>query len=82
MATYFANFYANNGTHYMNPITDTNKARLIKDIRLIAEGERFLGNTCSWRVWIESDGYYIKIASGGLNENGKRWRDDSEEIFF
>lgn len=30
MATYFANFYANNGTHYMNSITDTNKARIIK----------------------------------------------------
>lgn len=33
------------------------------------------------RIW-ETAGYYIQIASGGLNENGKRWRDDSEEILF
>lgn len=78
---YYANFNANNGTSYGKPITGTNKAELIKDIRSIAEAERFAGNECSWCVYTkDSNGDYISVARGGMLPNGCRWRDNSEEL--
>ena len=72
MKTYQANFYANNGTRFIKPIEDTNLKRIIKSVRETAEGERFLGNECSWSVWIkESD---EEVASGGVCSNGMRYR--------
>lgn len=68
---YFANFKANNGTHYQNPIEDTNKARIIKDIRDIAEGNRFENSECSWLVWDETG---TEVARGGCRSDGKRYR--------
>lgn len=46
MTTYYANFNANNGTRFQNPIKDTNLKRIIKSIRETAEGERFANNEC------------------------------------
>ena len=78
---YYANFDANNGTHYGTPITGTNKKELIKDIRSIAEAERFAGNECCWCVYIkDSDGDSVSVARGGMVSNGCRWRDNTREI--
>lgn len=38
---YYANFNVNNGTHFEYPIVDTNKKRIIKDIKEIAKGNIF-----------------------------------------
>ena len=48
---YKANFSANNGTTMMHPIEGNDKAKLLKDIREIALGNRFAGNSASW--WVE-----------------------------
>lgn len=63
---YYANFCANNGTQFREPICGTNKKKLIKDIRRIAEGNRFSCNECSWCVYIESGGFRISVARGGM----------------
>lgn len=63
----------------MEPITGTNKSVLIKDIRHIAEANRFAGNECSWSVFKEGDNY-ISIARGGMWPDGSRWRDNTPEI--
>lgn len=76
---YYANFSANNGTHYNKPICGANKKRLIKDIREIAEAERFSGNECSWIVYTKSGNGYISVASGGKTSGGRRWRDNTCE---
>ena len=68
---YFANYNANNGTRFQEPIEGTNKDQIIKDIREIAEGNRFDGSTCSWEVWTENG---KEVASGGCNSNGRRYR--------
>lgn len=80
MQTYYANFNANNGTCNGTPITGANKKELIKDIRHIAEGNRFAGNECSWLVWVESGENCISVAKGGMLSNGTRWRDNTREI--
>lgn len=41
--TYYANFNAN-GTHLQNPISDTNKRRILADIKEIAMGYATDGN--------------------------------------
>lgn len=82
MTTYYANFEANNGTRYAAPIKGTNKAKLIQDIRSIAEAERFQGNECSWRVWIKDGEDCINIAHGGISDNGSRWRDNERYIMY
>ena len=50
---YFANFNANNGTSYREPIEGYNKKELLKKIRSIALGNRFQGSMCTWMVWDE-----------------------------
>lgn len=69
---YYANFNANNGTRFINPITDTNKARLIKRIRQTAAAERFKGNTASWYVWYEDKSFYkpCYVAAGVIYDWG------------
>lgn len=74
MKTYKANFKANNGTRFMNPIEGTNLKKIIKDIREIAEGERFEGNECSWWVYTEEDGRDTAVAAGGMMSDGTRYR--------
>lgn len=64
---YYANFTANNGTSLIEPLEDTNKARIIKSIREIANGERFAGNTCRWHV---SDETHQIIAAGYTDRDG------------
>jgi hypothetical protein len=71
---YYANYTANNGTTLMNPLTGTNKNELIKDIRHLANGERFDKNTCSWCVWIEKNGDAVEVAAGGTDCNGRMYR--------
>jgi len=45
----------------MEPITGTNKSILIKDIRHIAEANRFAGNECSWSVFIKEGDNFISV---------------------
>lgn len=75
MKTYYANFYANNGTRWAKPITSNNKKELIKDIRKTAEGERFFNNECSWEVWTYEGDREVTIARGGITSWGKRYRE-------
>lgn len=75
--TYYANFRANGNTSCSQPITGTNKKRLIQAIRRIAEGNRYKNSECYWSVWIEFNAPYraIKtIARGGMRKNGTRYR--------
>ena len=75
MKTYYANFVANNGTRFMNPIKDTNLKRIIKGVRRCAESERFLYNSCSWSVWIYNrNGFEQIVAAGGMDTRGVRYR--------
>ena len=81
MTVYYANFYANNGTRWRHPITDTNLKRIIKDVRSSAEAERFLGNDCRWSVWIDDGGNYPKyVAAGGYNACGGRYRVSDRDL--
>ena len=85
MKTYYANFNANNGTHFQKPIEDTNLKRIIKSVRETAEGERFANNECGWSVWIEDesrrDGCRY-VAMGGMYSNGKRYRVSPSELMY
>ena len=67
---YYANYNAN-GTRFAEDITGTNKARLIAEIREIAEGNRTEGNECSWMV---SDDKGRIVAMGGCDRHGRRYR--------
>ena len=69
---YYANFSANNGTHMMTPIEDSNKSRIIKSIRNIANGNRFDGGECAWSVWDQNDKV---VAKGGTLSDGTRYRE-------
>lgn len=62
--------YNTNGTCFAKAINDTNKARIIKDIREIAEGNAGYKGNCAW--WVE-DETGKEIAAGGL-ANGVRYR--------
>ena len=68
---YFANYNANNGTSLLNDLCDTNLRRITKDIRDIAEGNRYDGNECRWRVTDETG---RELAAGGMDRNGCRYR--------
>lgn len=68
---YYAEFSTSNGTHTVRPYEDTNKTRLVKDIREIAEGNTPIGSSCQWYVYDSNNNI---IAQGG-RRNGKRWRD-------
>lgn len=72
MKTYKANFNTN-GTSFLIPIEGNNKSQLIKDIREIANGNRFAGNECTWEVWIEEGNNIKYIAKGGTYANGVKW---------
>jgi hypothetical protein len=50
---YRANYTANNGTTMMHPIEGNNKKQLLKDIKDIAMGNRFAGNSARW--WVEDE---------------------------
>lgn len=74
---YYARWKANNNTGPMEDLTDTNKNRLIRDVRSIANGNRYDGNTCEWWVW-DSDNYIL--AAGGTNSNGYQWRLHDQDL--
>ena len=61
--TYYANFSCNNGTTLIEPLTDTNKQRIEKDIKSWVKAECFYGNKYHW--WVEDeDGEIIKERRG------------------
>lgn len=61
--TYYANFSCNNGTTLREPLTDTNKQRLEKEIKGWVEAECFYGNNYHW--WVEDEnGSIIKERYG------------------
>ena len=68
---YTANYTANNGTHLAQDISDTNKARIIKTIYNIANGNRHAGSQCNWYVH-DSNGYCV--AAGYTLACGLRYR--------
>lgn len=82
MKTYYANFWANNGTHYNTPITDTNKAKIISDIKEIAKGERFAGNCASWKVWYKDADENICVAAGYFDEHGRSHLYKGDELYW
>lgn len=64
MRKYFANFNSN-GTSLMQPLEDTNRNRIIKDIRECAEGNCYDNNSVRW--WVEDeDGR--EVASGYIQK--------------
>lgn len=69
---YYANFDANNGTHWMHAIEGTNLKEMIRDIRGTAEAERFPGNACCW--WVK-DEEGRPVAMGGVTRSGRRYRE-------
>lgn len=71
MKTYYANYNANNGTRFSEDITGTNKAKLIAEIREIAEGSRYEGSECTWMV---KDDKGCIVAMGGCDCKGRRYR--------
>lgn len=54
--TYTGSWSANNNNTYSYGYTDTNKKRLAKKMREIAEGNVFVGNTARWSVTELIDG--------------------------
>lgn len=76
---YYANFNANNGTHNTEDITDTNKARIIKTIRRIANANRFTGNTCNWTVKNEKGQC---IAAGFTDSDEKEHRINKYDLKY
>lgn len=50
---YYANFKVNNSTTLITPLTDTDKARLLKSIRSYAMAERYEGANATWLIWRE-----------------------------
>lgn len=68
---YRANYTANNGTTMMHPIEGNNKAQLLKDIKEIAIGNRFAGNSAKW--WVEDENgktiyEYVCSATGSVHK--------------
>lgn len=64
---YKANFYVNNSTSLMSEIEGTNKWKLLKEIRKIALGERFIDSVAFWHIEDENGttvfhgGYFPKV---------------------
>lgn len=78
--TYYANYSIN---HVPNKvIEDTNKARLIADIRSIANGNRPQGSCCSWRVWYIEGKYLHYVAMGSTTPKGKKMRVDARDLKY
>ena len=69
---YEACFRANNysvcsGFYYFN-----NKKKAIKEIREMAEGNRFSDGDCNWVVYLTDKD--IRVAAGGMTRDGRRYR--------
>lgn len=69
---YTANFYANNGTTFIDPLTGSNKREIISHIRQTASAERFAGNTAKWYVWRNGK----CVAAGYIDDSGYHRYDD------
>lgn len=76
--TYKAEFKANNSSVKGNGYSDTNKNRLVSNIRTIAESNRTPNGDCSWVVYREDRrGCHVEytiVAVGGMDINGHRFR--------
>lgn len=77
---YYGQFSANNGTHFLRPITGRNKEKLIVAVRSAANGERFAGNTASWYVWYYAGGRRVYVAAGKIDRNGRSKRATNDEL--
>lgn len=64
---YYANFWANNNTRFLNKITDTSKWRILKTVRDTARAERYAGNNATF--WVE-DASGEEVFSGIISANG------------
>lgn len=64
---YNANFKANNGTQWIKNTEDTNKWRLLKDVRETAKAERYAGNKSSFFV---DDERGETVFAGEFDRNG------------
>lgn len=70
---YYGYWDANNSTGNREPIINTNKQRLIKYLREIAEANCFDKSTCRWSVYDTPFGQ-VPIAAGGMRNDGSRYR--------
>lgn len=70
MKKYYANFYANNGTSWINPLCSNNKKSLLKDVRETAKSERFYDNEASFYLKDENDRY---VYDGRIDKSGRVW---------
>lgn len=68
---YKANYTANNGTTMMHPIEGNNKKQLLNDIKEIAMGNRFAGNSARWWVDDENDNRIYEYSCDGTAKISK-----------
>ena len=68
---YEASFIANNNSIYGGLYGYNNKEKAIKEVREMAEGNRFADGDCNWRVYLAETAEII--AEGGMTAKGKRY---------
>lgn len=71
MKKYYANFSSANASYFSSDLAFTNLAKAIREVRKIAESNRFAGTSCMWTV---RDANGMKLACGGMTYNGRRVR--------
>lgn len=78
---YFANYTTTDGTTMSAPIEDTNKSRLLRDIREIAKGNATPNNFVSFGLWDEK---MTTIYSGYIQNKKLHYvtRNGEEKITF
>lgn len=69
---YEACFRANNYAICSGMYGFSNKRQAIKEIREMADGNRFADGDCSWTVYIADKD--LRVAAGGMTRDGKRYR--------
>lgn len=76
MKHYKATYSANSDSTYLRePIIDTNKERITRQIIRMASGNRFMNNEASWLVYLDNDNDddYTEINSGWIDDSGNHW---------
>ena len=69
---YEACFRANNFSICSGMYGFANKKQAVKEIREMAEGNRFAYGDCSWNVYNAETG--VCVAAGGMTPEGRRYR--------
>lgn len=72
---YQASWRANNNTRPMEDLFSTNKNKIMRDVRSIANGNRYSGSTCVWWVW-DYDKNIIAAGMTAVNGRHFMFRDD------